>query len=388
MPYYPLTCDSMTDSGAETLMDHIERDPECVLSPIHDGTFCGASMFEWVIGKRETVCERTQRVTERIFELGLRLDGASTYNPRTRAMPLHVAAIHGRLEMFCRLLHACPELASVCGPMGGTPLVLLLHSRGTVAKAAEDPAFYLALAEAAPECFGMGDVILLLHLAVARMRIPSTKVVQVFLDAAAAVPGAHVTFSTIDEVAGRLFADLMGAKAEAVRRPEEFCERLRVLRMLVEAYPQSLNAAGRHSAPIKTLLRAASGVQEAGEAVEDEYCKTIRRMAELCPDATLADAAYDCSALAYVCRFGSLGLGRHAVGLAAVLLTVAPQVLGDDEPLLERLRDTFPPAELASAIAAYSATRRSDATRLWESNRRASTARYIAWKEAAAVSTE
>ena len=160
------------------MMDHIERDPECVLSPIHDGTFCGASMFEWVIGKRETVCERTQRATERIFELGLSLGGASRYNPRTGAMPLHVAASHCRLEMFCRLLHACPEIASIRGPMGATPLVLLLQSRGTVAKAAEDPAYYLALAEAAPECFGVGDTMILLHLAVARIRIPSTKVVQ------------------------------------------------------------------------------------------------------------------------------------------------------------------------------------------------------------------
>ena len=302
--------------------------------------------------------------------------------------PLHDAARRGDLAAFCTLLRESPETANALDSANETPLMVLLNARSAVTAR---PEFYLALHEAAPECFTALPVISpattkwLLYQAVCSKAIPSVEVVKIFMDALAATGGSVIQGMVIDAVY-HIVQDIQ--RSMMLRRERnDFLERLKVLRMLVEAYPATLAGIRQQTyTPIKEMLRAVDvpGRQIrralAGEAGE-QYCDIICRMAEMCPDAAKHANYEDKHALYYVCKIRP-GL-LNAPKIAATLLAVDPDVLEDDVPIIKVLRDAFPAADLAAAVRDYAtphARLRAPATIAWESRRRIARAAYEAWK--------
>lgn len=381
-PYYPLTRQEEMDANDfDMLMYYIGEDPGRVSEPIFDGTFNGASLFEWIIGEGER-----HVISERIFTMGLRRGCAETLNPLTRDTPLHVAAKHGRLEMFRELLEVFPEAAMAVDSEGKTPLAVLLASKLQVTA---DPEFYLALHAAAPECFSAvsGDPAEMLYRVVCSRLIPSTAVVRLFMDALATA-GAEVPQGLIVDAAHRIgwMRDVLVDDQDRAN----FDQQLKILRMLVEAYPSNLMGVTQHDTPIKAMLRSVQspiwdpeGIVVArwlAGSASEQYCDIICRMAELCPESTKAGEGYDHSALSWAVNLG--GSPIDAPRIAAVILSVDPDVFVGDAPLAEMVRDAFPPGVLAAAVASYAASRRSSAVMAFEARRRVARARYEAWKAA------
>jgi len=382
-PYYPLTRqEEMNAAEFDTLMYYIDEDPGRLFEPIFDGTFNGASLFEWIIGEGER-----HVISERIFPMGLRRGAAEMRNPRTRDTPLHVAAKHGRLEMFRELLEVFPGAAMAVDSEGRTPLAVLLTSK---LQTTANPEFYLALHAAAPECFSAasGDPAEMLYRVVCSRLIPSTAVVRLFMDALATAGAAEVPQGLIVEATHRI--GWMRSVLVDDRDRANFDQQLKILRMLVEAYPSNLMGYTQHDTPIKAMLRWVQspiwdpeGIQVSRwltGSVIVQYCDIICRMAELCPESTKAGEGYDHSALSYAVNLG--GSAIDAPRIAAVLIAADPDVFVGDAPLAEMVRDAFPPGVLAAAVASYAARRRSSAVLAFEARRRVARSRYESWKAA------
>jgi hypothetical protein len=280
-------------------------------------------------------------------------------NECTQATPLHEAAKYGRLEKFRTLLRAYPSAATMIDSESQTPLTVLLNSKWEVTA---KPELYLALHEAAPQCFSAvsGDPAWMLYRAVCSRMIPSAAVVRLFMDA-------------LDASGGRVPQGLI---VDAVHRIEwmgdmpQNGQHLEILSMLVEAYPSNLMGVTQNDTPIKAMLRSKIWQQQ------QQGCDIICRMAELCPESTKAGEGYDHSAL-------SLAAGVvDAPRIAAVLLAVDPDVFVGDAPLLDAVREAFPPEVLGPAVAAYAAHRRRPAALAFEARRRVARSRYEARKAA------
>jgi hypothetical protein len=288
----------------------------------------------------------------------MELDGASSVNESTQATPLHEAAKYGRLEMLRTLLRADPYAATMIDSESQTPLTVLLNSKWEVTA---NPELYLALHEAAPQCFGAvsGDPAWMLYRAVCSRMIPSAAVVRLFMDALDA-SGGKVPQGLIVDAVHRI--EWMGGMPQNGQH-------LEILSMLVEAYPSNLMGVTQNDTPIKAILRSKIWQQQQG-------CDIICRMAELCPESTKAGEGYDHSAL-------SLCAGVvDAPRIAAVLLAVDPDVFVGDAPLLDAVREAFPPEVLGPAVAAYAAHRRRSAALAFEARRRVARSRYEALKAA------
>ena len=355
-PYYPLTRrEEMRADEVDTLMSYIEKDPSRVFEPIHDGTFNGASLFEWVIGEGHH-----HAVSDRIFKFGMELDGASSVNECTQATPLHGAAKYGRLEMLRTLLRADPYAATMIDSENQTPLTVLLNSKWEVTA---NPELYLALHEAAPQCFSAvsGDPAWMLYRAVCSRMIPSAAVVRLFMDALDA-SGGRVPQGLIVDAVHRI--EWMGGMPQNGQH-------LEILSMLVEAYPSNLMGVTQNDTPIKAMLRS---------KIWQQGCDIICRMAELCPESTKAGEGYDHSALSLATNLGAGVV--DASRIAAVLLAVDPDVFVGDAPLLDAVREAFPPEVLGPAVAAYAARRRLSAVLAFETRLRVARSRYEAWNAA------